>query len=168
VRRGRAQHSDPGRDGRKRLYALRLRDLIQAKAAQFLNPDIHRAGGFTAMLEIAHLAAAYDVRIGPHLVPELSVSVLVSIPNAALVEVLAGSPSNLWREPVEIVSGHMTPPKRPGSRHGVQQGSAEEVCRLVNSSWNPVYTENSDSGVLMVQSAQDRMRYDASRAMNRA
>jgi hypothetical protein len=27
----------------------------------------------------------------------------------------------------------------------------------------PVYTENSDSGVLVVQSAKDRMRYDAFR-----
>jgi hypothetical protein len=32
----------------------------------------------------------------------------------------------------------------------------------------PVYTENSDSGVLMVQSARDQVRYDVSRAMNRA
>jgi hypothetical protein len=32
----------------------------------------------------------------------------------------------------------------------------------------PAYTEDSDSGVLVVQSAQDWMRYDASRAMNRA
>ena len=95
-----------------------FRDLIQAEAAQFLNPDIHRAGGFTAMLEIAHLAAAYDVKIAPHLVPELSVSVLVSIPNAALVEVLAGAPSNLWRDPVEIAGGYMTPPNRPG--HGTE------------------------------------------------
>jgi hypothetical protein len=34
--------------------------------------------------------------------------------------------------------------------------------------WSAVYTENSDSGVLVVQSAKDRMRYDASRVMNRA
>jgi len=94
-------------------YALRLPRSDSGQGGKFLNPDDHRAGGFTAMLEIAHLAAAYDVRIGPYLVPGLSVSVLVSIPNAALVEVLAGSPSNLWREPVEIVGGHMTPPNRP-------------------------------------------------------
>ena len=94
-----------------------FRDLIHAKAAQYLNPDIHRAGGFTAMIEIAHLAAAYDAKIAPHLVPELSVTVLASIPNGSLVEVLAGAPSNMWEHPIEIVNGHMLPPARPG--HGM-------------------------------------------------
>lgn len=94
-----------------------FRDLIEAKAAQYLNPDIHRAGGFTAMMEISHLAAAYDYKIAPHLVPELSISVLAAIPNGSLVEVLAGSPANLWRDPVVVADGHMTPPDRPG--HGI-------------------------------------------------
>lgn len=95
-----------------------FRDLIQAKAAQFLNPDIHRAGGFTAMMEISHLAAAYDVKIAPHLVPELSVTVMAAIPNGSLVEVLAGSPVGLWRDPLEISNGHLPLPKGPG--HGME------------------------------------------------
>ncbi|MEK9706364.1 MAG: mandelate racemase/muconate lactonizing enzyme family protein [Alphaproteobacteria bacterium] len=94
-----------------------FRDLIDARAAQYLNPDIHRCGGFSEMMRISHLAAAYDVKIAPHLVPELSVSVLAAIPNGALVEVLAGSPENLWEDPVEIVDGHLLPPDRPG--HGM-------------------------------------------------
>jgi L-alanine-DL-glutamate epimerase-like enolase superfamily enzyme len=103
-----------------------FRDLIDAKAAQFLNPDIHRCGGFSEMIKIAHLAAAYDVKIAPHLVPELSVQVLVSIPNGALVEFLAGSPDDLWRDPVEIVDGMMAPPDRPG--HGMEF-SADAIKR---------------------------------------
>lgn len=103
-----------------------FRDLIDAKAAQYLNPDIHRCGGFSEIMKIAHLAAAYDVKIAPHLVPELSVQVLVSIPNGALVEVLAGSPEDLWRDPVEIVDGMMAPPDRPG--HGMEF-SADAIKR---------------------------------------
>ena len=95
-----------------------FRDLIEAKAAQYLNPDIHRVGGFSEMMKIANLAAAYNVTIAPHLVPELSVSVLSAIPNAALVEVLAGSPEDLFTDPVEIVDGMMAAPTRPG--HGVE------------------------------------------------
>jgi L-alanine-DL-glutamate epimerase-like enolase superfamily enzyme len=95
-----------------------FRDLIAAGAAQYLNPDIHRCGGFSQMMQISHLAAAYDVMIAPHLVPELSIQVLVSIPNAALVEVLAGAPDNLWEYGPEIVDGHMAPPDRPG--HGME------------------------------------------------
>ena len=101
-----------------------FRDLIDAGAAQYLNPDIHRCGGFTEMMRIAHLAAAYDIKIAPHLVPELSISVLAAIPNASLVEVLAGSPDNLWEVGPEIVDGHMSPPDRHG--HGMTF-SAEAV-----------------------------------------
>lgn len=95
-----------------------FRDLIDNKAAQFLNPDIHRCGGFSEMMKISHLAAAYDVQIAPHLVPELSIHVLVAIPNAALVEFLAGSPDDLWVDPPQIVDGMMAPPDRPG--HGME------------------------------------------------
>jgi len=95
-----------------------FRDLIEAKAAQYLNPDIHRVGGFSEMMKIAHLAAAYNFTIAPHLVPELSIHILAAIPNAALVEVLAGSPENLFRDSVEIVDGMMAAPLRPG--HGVE------------------------------------------------
>ena len=103
-----------------------FRDLIDHKAAQFLNPDIHRCGGFSEMMKIAHLAAAYDVKIAPHLVPELSIHVLVSIPNGALVEFLAGSPDDLWVDPPKIVDGMMAPPDRPG--HGMEF-SAEAIKR---------------------------------------
>ncbi|MBM3558652.1 MAG: mandelate racemase/muconate lactonizing enzyme family protein [Alphaproteobacteria bacterium] len=95
-----------------------FRDLIATKAAQYLNPDIHRCGGFSEMMKISHLAAAYDIKVAPHLVPELSVSVLVAIPNGSLVEVLAGSPEDLWEDMPKIVDGHMAPPDRPG--HGME------------------------------------------------
>jgi L-alanine-DL-glutamate epimerase-like enolase superfamily enzyme len=95
-----------------------FRDLIEARAAQYLNPDIHRCGGFSEIMKIAHLAAAYDVKVAPHLVPELSIHVLASIPNGALIEVLAGSPDDLWRDPVDIKGGMLTAPTRPG--HGVE------------------------------------------------
>ena len=103
-----------------------FRDLIDHKAARFLNPDIHRCGGFSEMMKIAHLAAAYDVKIAPHLVPELSIHVLVSIPTGALVEFLAGSPDDLWVDPPKIVDGMMAPPDRPG--HGMEF-SAEAIKR---------------------------------------
>ena len=94
-----------------------FRDLIEARAAQYLNPDVHRCGGFSEIMKISHLAASYNVRIAPHLVPELSVHVLASIPNPALVEVLAGSPRDLFESPVEIVDGALALPTSPG--HGV-------------------------------------------------
>jgi L-alanine-DL-glutamate epimerase-like enolase superfamily enzyme len=53
--------------------------------------------------------------------------VLVSVPNAALVEVLAGAPAELWKEPPEVKNGMMAPPNRPG--HGMEF-SAEALKRF--------------------------------------
>ena len=113
-----AQTTIPIATGENEYTRYGFRDLVEAKAAQLLNPDIHRCGGFSEMLKIAHHAAAYDIAVAPHLVPELSISLLVSIPNASLVEVLAGSPEGLWRDPVEIENGRLAPPKGPG--HGME------------------------------------------------
>jgi L-alanine-DL-glutamate epimerase-like enolase superfamily enzyme len=103
-----------------------FRDLIDAKAAQYLNPDIHRVGGFSEMMKISHLAAAYNVKIAPHLVPELSIQVMAAIPNGALVEVLAGPPEDLFVNPIEVVDGTIALPDRPG--HGVEF-SKEAIAR---------------------------------------
>ena len=95
-----------------------FRDLIDHQAAHYLNPDVQRCGGFSETLKIAHHAAAYDLPIAPHLAPELSIHLLVSIPNGAIVEWLAGSPPDLWKEPYHVVDGTMSPPDRPG--HGME------------------------------------------------
>jgi L-alanine-DL-glutamate epimerase-like enolase superfamily enzyme len=43
---------------------------------------------------------------------------MAAIPNGTLVEVLAGSPDDLLRDPIEVVDGAITLPDRPG--HGVE------------------------------------------------
>lgn len=110
--------STPVATGENEYTRYGFRDIIDQKAASFLNPDIHRCGGFSEMIKISHLAAAYDIKIAPHLVPELSIHTLVSTPNAALVEFLAGSPDDLWQNPPLIVDGMMSPPNRIG--HGME------------------------------------------------
>ena len=55
-----------------------------------------------------------------------------------------------------------------GTRDGstVESPSAQPLPRSKATCAAPVYTENSDSRVLVVQSVKERMRYDASRAMS--
>jgi L-alanine-DL-glutamate epimerase-like enolase superfamily enzyme len=48
----------------------------------------------------------------------LSIQVMAAIPNGALVEVLAGSPDDLFSDPIEVVDGAIALPDRPG--HGVE------------------------------------------------
>jgi L-alanine-DL-glutamate epimerase-like enolase superfamily enzyme len=94
-----------------------FRDLVENKAAAILNPDIMRCGGFSELLKISHLAAAYDITIAPHLAPELSVHVLAAIPNALLLE-WSITRTPVWREEPVLDNGRIHPPNRPG--HGME------------------------------------------------
>jgi L-alanine-DL-glutamate epimerase-like enolase superfamily enzyme len=94
-----------------------FRDLIEQRAAVFLQPDVMRTGGIGELLRIGHLAAAYDLPLAPHLAPELSVHVLTAIPNGAWAEWVNFYAEDLLAEPMEIKDGYLQVPDRPG--HGV-------------------------------------------------
>jgi D-galactarolactone cycloisomerase len=105
-----------------------FRDLVESKAAAILNPDIMRCGGFSELLRISHLAAAYDITLAPHLAPELSVHVLAAIPNALLLE-WSISRTPIWREEPVVDNGRMRVPTRPG--HGMEFSEAALAKYLV-------------------------------------
>jgi len=94
-----------------------FRDLVEQRAAAILNPDIMRCGGFSELNRISHLAAAYDIRIAPHLAPELSLHVLAAIPNALLLE-WSITRTLVWREEPVLDNGRVQMPSRPG--HGME------------------------------------------------
>jgi D-arabinonate dehydratase len=110
--------STPVATGENEYTRYGFRDLIEAGAAQFLNPDIHRCGGFSEMMKISHLASAYDLKIAPHLATELSLHVMAAIPNADMVEFLAGMPADLLEDPPALVNGTIALSTKPG--HGVR------------------------------------------------
>ena len=69
--------------------AHRFADFLRADAAQILQPNIVRVGGITPFLRIAELAAEHGAAVHPHLLPELS---------GQLALTLDGDP---WAEEVE-------------------------------------------------------------------
>lgn len=95
-----------------------FRDLIAQGGVRVLNPSIQRCGGISEMVKIANLAAAYDVKIAPHLAPELSVHVMAAIPNGLFIEWSVSRPTDLWREDMQVVDGAILAPNRPG--HGME------------------------------------------------
>jgi L-alanine-DL-glutamate epimerase-like enolase superfamily enzyme len=104
-----------------------FRDLVEQKAATILNPDIMRCGGFSELIKISHLAAAYGVTIAPHLAPELSIHVMAAIPNALLLE-WSITRTPVWQEEPVLEDGFIRVPNRPG--HGMEF-SAEALARYV-------------------------------------
>ena len=64
----------------------RFADFLRADAAQILQPNIVRVGGITPFLRIAELAAEHDVAVHPHLLPELSGQLALTLPGDPWVE----------------------------------------------------------------------------------
>ena len=97
----------------------RFRELAALGAADILQPNVVRVGGITPFLEIAELVDAADLVLAPHLLPELSGQLAMSIAQQTRIErvedadldtlgLLAG-PS-----PVRFDGATLTAPGSPG------------------------------------------------------
>lgn len=64
----------------------RFRDLVEAGAVDVLQPNVVRVGGITPFLRIADLARDAGLELAPHLLPELSGQLAVTLPGRTWVE----------------------------------------------------------------------------------
>jgi mandelate racemase len=87
---------------------------LGAKAADYMMPDLMRIGGVTGWLRAASLAAAAEVPLSSHLLPEVSASLLAVTATAHWVEYVDWA-SAILAEPFRVVDGKVTPPDVPGS-----------------------------------------------------
>lgn len=96
----------------------RFRDFLDRDAAQVLQPNIVRVGGITPFLHIAELAAERGITLHPHLLPELSGQLALTLASVAGVpEVLVEDVEDagfgdlgalLDPSPVRIADGELT------------------------------------------------------------
>jgi L-alanine-DL-glutamate epimerase-like enolase superfamily enzyme len=97
----------------------RFRDFIEAGAVDIIQPNIIRVGGITPFRRIVELARTHSIRVMPHLLPELSGQLALTMAEPTLVEdvedasfeqlgVLDG-PS-----PVQVSNSRLTLAGRPG------------------------------------------------------
>jgi L-alanine-DL-glutamate epimerase-like enolase superfamily enzyme len=97
----------------------RFRDFIEAGAVDIIQPNIIRVGGITPFRRIVELARAHSIRVMPHLLPELSGQLALTMAEPTMVEdvedasfeqlgVLDG-PS-----PVQVRNSRLTLTGRPG------------------------------------------------------
>mgnify|MGYP005666009931 FL=1 len=87
-----------------------------------LQPDIMR-GGYTNIIHTSKLANKYNIKIAPHMFPELSIHIVSSITNSSWLEYM-GWYDHLWIEPLLPINGTLTPSNRSG--HGMD--FKKEIC----------------------------------------
>ncbi|WP_026818680.1 mandelate racemase/muconate lactonizing enzyme family protein [Arthrobacter castelli] len=97
----------------------RFRDFIAAEAVDIIQPNIVRVGGITPFRRIAELARMHSIRVAPHLLPELSGQLALTLADPAWVEDLEdasfGQLGVLTDEsPVTIEGSHLRSTGAPG------------------------------------------------------
>ena len=96
------------------LYSLsHFREYLQSGGAGIIQVDAARIGGITPWLKTAHLAEAFNVKVAPHFLMELHVSLAAAVPNALYVEYIPQLRAVTTGE-IQIVDGHAVPPQAPG------------------------------------------------------
>ena len=97
----------------------RFRDFIEAEAVDIIQPNIVRVGGITPFRRIVELARSNSIRVAPHLLPELSGQLALTLAEAVSVEDVEDASFEQLGildgpSPVRIRNSRLTSSGRPG------------------------------------------------------
>ena len=116
----------PVTGGEHSYTAAQMRDCIQARALDLVILDLARVRGITPWRKLAATGEAYDISVCGHVVPEVHVHLLASVPAGHMVEYMPRSTEILENMPVPV-AGKMASLDAPGQ--GLQLNEAA-VARL--------------------------------------
>jgi L-alanine-DL-glutamate epimerase-like enolase superfamily enzyme len=99
-----------------------MRDLVDLKAVDVLQPDAAIIGGITEGLRVAKLAEAYQIELAPHCWGSAfsfmaGVNIAFASPSAAIIEFSSGGNPMMYdlvNEKIEAVDGQILQPTTPG------------------------------------------------------
>jgi L-alanine-DL-glutamate epimerase-like enolase superfamily enzyme len=88
--------------------------MLEARSADVLMPDLQRMGGPTEFLKAGHLCEAFHIPCASHLFPEMSLALLASLPGGYYLEHMPWFEA-IYREHIELdAHGNAIVPDRPG------------------------------------------------------
>lgn len=118
----RAATSIPIAAGESEYTAFDVRDLIEVRALDVVQPDSAIIGGITEAMRVAHLAHTHQLELAPHCWGSAfsfmaGVSVAFAAPAATVIEFSSGGNPMMYdlvQERIEAVDGRIESPTRPG------------------------------------------------------
>lgn len=90
-----------------------FREYLAMGACSIVQVDVARIGGITPWLKTAHLAETFNVKVAPHFLMELHVSLAAAVPNSLYVEHIPQLRSLTTRD-ITIEDGCAVPSDEPG------------------------------------------------------
>lgn len=106
---------------------LDMQHAIEARASDYVMPDVMKIGGVTGWLRAASLAQAKGIRVSNHLWPELSARLLCCTPTAHWLE-YADWWNPILAEPLAIKKGVAIPGNAAGSGVDWNEGAVERFA----------------------------------------
>ncbi len=94
-----------------------VRDLMLNEAADIVQVDGARGGGYTEMLKIAAITQAWNVKFAPHAMENVQAHLVSAVPNALFLERLLmfeEITANVFKDVPVPVAGMMPIPDKPG------------------------------------------------------
>ncbi|MEM9886624.1 MAG: mandelate racemase/muconate lactonizing enzyme family protein [Bacteroidota bacterium] len=118
----RAMTATPIAAGESEFTRFDMRDLIDLKAVDVLQPDAAIIGGITEAWRVSSLAAAYQLELAPHCWGSAfsfmaGVNVAFASPSAAIIEFSAGGNPMMYdlvNEKIEVQEGYINAPESAG------------------------------------------------------
>ncbi|KUJ63975.1 mandelate racemase [Streptomyces albus subsp. albus] len=92
---------------------MQFRAYLEAGGASVVQVDVARVGGITPWLKVAHLAETFNVKVCPHFLMELHVSLVAAVSNGAYVEYIPQLRA-VTRTEMVVRHGHAVAPDEPG------------------------------------------------------
>jgi L-alanine-DL-glutamate epimerase-like enolase superfamily enzyme len=100
--------------GGEYLYGIvPFRHMLEARSVDIIMIDLLRVGGIGNWMKVAAMAEAFNVPVVSHLLPEVHVHLVSSVPNGLTVEYMPWS-FRLFEEVPVPVNGELTVPDKPG------------------------------------------------------
>jgi len=100
--------------GENLVDTFELKQALDARAMDYVMPDVQRIGGVTGWLRAAAIAHAYGMEMSSHLFPEYSAHLLAVTPTRHWLEYVDWA-APVLAEPLQIRDGQALVPTRPGS-----------------------------------------------------
>ena len=99
--------------GESMYSTAQFQEYVATKAATIVQVDVARIGGITPWLKVAHMADTANVKVCPHFLMELHVSLVAGIPNGLYVEHIPQL-TQVVKKTMTIRDGFAHVPESPG------------------------------------------------------
>jgi L-alanine-DL-glutamate epimerase-like enolase superfamily enzyme len=93
--------------------AMQFQQYLHQNAVGIIQVDVARVGGITPWLKVAHMAESFNVKVCPHFLMEIHVSLAAAVPNGLYVEHIPQL-RGVTKSEIEIVDGMALAPTTIG------------------------------------------------------